>query len=83
MRETRITLPELILVAGTRAILGLGAGLLLAEYLSDEQRKAAGWALFLVGALTTVPLALEVFGEDRRDPNERLGQSHEWARVGS
>lgn len=62
MKETRITLPELMLVAGTRAILGVGIGFLLADRLSDGQRKGAGWALLTVGALTTIPLAFEVFG---------------------
>jgi hypothetical protein len=65
MRETRITLPELILVAGTRAALGAGLGLLLADRLSPGQRKAVGWTLFLVGGLSTVPLAFEVLGGDR------------------
>jgi hypothetical protein len=65
MRETRITLPELILVAGTRAALGAGLDLLLADRLSADQRRAVGWTLFLVGALSTVPLALEVFGGHR------------------
>jgi len=62
MRETRITVPELVLVAGTRAALGAGLGLLLADRLSDSERRAVGWTLFLFGALTTVPLAFEVFG---------------------
>jgi len=65
MRETRVTLPELALVAGTRVALGAGLGLLLAGRLSEEQRRAAGWALFLVGALTTVPLAFEILGGGR------------------
>jgi hypothetical protein len=65
MRETRLSLPELGLVAGTRAVLGVGLGLLLADRLSADQRKAAGWALFLVGAATTIPLALEVLGGGR------------------
>src|SRR4051794_21271647 len=55
MRETRITLPELVLVAGTRAALGAGLGLLLADRLSADQRRAVGWTLFLVGALSTIP----------------------------
>ena len=63
MYETKITLPELGLVGGTRAVLGLGLGLLLAGRLSDEQRRAAGWSLFLVGALSTIPLAIDVLGK--------------------
>jgi len=65
MRETRISLPELALIAGTRAAVGAGLGLLLADRLSAEQRKAVGWTLFLVGLATTFPLALEVFGGQR------------------
>jgi hypothetical protein len=72
MRETRITLPELILVAGTRAALGAGLGLLLADRLSADQRRAVGWTLFLVGVVSTIPLAFEVIG------GHRLTASAEW-----
>jgi hypothetical protein len=65
MRETRITLPELALVGGTRAILGAGLGLLLADRLPRDTRRAVGWTLFLVGALSTIPLAFEVLGGNR------------------
>ena len=71
MRETRVTLPELVLIAGTRAALGGGLGLLLADRLRPEQRRAIGWTLFLFGALSTIPLAFEVFGNSRlRAPTE-------------
>jgi hypothetical protein len=65
MRETRISLPELALVAGTRALLGAGIGLLLADRLPDDRRKAVGWTLLAVGAVTTVPLAFDVLGKSR------------------
>ena len=64
LRERRVTVPELILIGGTRVALGLGLGFLLKDKLNDDQRKAAGWALFLVGALSTIPLALEVFHKE-------------------
>jgi hypothetical protein len=67
MREARITLPELALIAGTRAALGAGLGLLLVDRLPEGQRRAVGWTLLLVGALSTVPLAFEVFGGRRLD----------------
>ena len=63
MRETRLTLPELALIAGTRGALGAGVALLVADRLSAEQRRSIGWTLFLVGAISTVPLAMEVFGK--------------------
>ncbi len=63
MRELQFTLPELAVFAGTRAILGAGLGLLLADRLPEGQRKAVGWTLFLVGVVITVPLALEAMGK--------------------
>lgn len=65
MEEIRLTLPELGLIAGTRAALGGGAALLMAERLEKEQRKAVGWTLFLVGAVTTIPLLMMVFAKRR------------------
>jgi hypothetical protein len=55
-----LTLPELGLIAGTRVALGAGIGLLLADRLNEDQRRAAGWTLLAVGALSTVPLAADV-----------------------
>ncbi len=65
MKETRLTFPELGLIAGTRAALGGGVALLLADRLTKEQRKAVGWSLFLVGAVTTIPLAILALGRRR------------------
>jgi hypothetical protein len=61
MEKRKVTLPELALLAGTRAMLGAGAGLLLADKFSKDQRKAIGWTLVCVGAITTIPLAGAVF----------------------
>ena len=65
MQEIRLTLPELGLIVGTRAALGGGVALLLAERLDKEQRKAVGWTLFMVGAVTTIPLLMLVFAKRR------------------
>jgi len=65
MKETRLTIPELALVAGTRAALGGGIALLLADRLTRDQRKAVGLTLFLVGAITTIPLGILVLGRRR------------------
>lgn len=62
MRERTITLPELGLIGGTRVALGLGLGLLISGRFNDDARRGAGWALVAVGALSTIPLALEVLG---------------------
>ena len=62
MKTIELKLPELGLLAITRAALGAGVALLISHKLDDKQRRAAGLALVLVGALTTVPFALQVFG---------------------
>jgi len=71
MREVTVTLPIIGLIAATRGMLGAGLALLLGERLNEKQRKAAGWTLLLVGAATTVPLALEVMGEGST-PSSRI-----------
>jgi hypothetical protein len=52
---------ELALIAGTRVALGMGIGFLVAESLTREQRRTAGWTLLALGALSTIPLAADVF----------------------
>jgi hypothetical protein len=44
-------------IAATRGLLGAGLGLLLADKLDANTRKAVGWTLAAVGALSTLPLA--------------------------
>ena len=63
MTERKLTIAEIILIAGTRVALGAGIGLLLSDRLSGEQRKAAGLALAVVGGLSTIPLAMGVIGK--------------------
>ena len=63
MRESTLTIPEIFLIGGTRAALGAGLALLLADKLDHKERQAVGWTLFIIGAATTIPLALEVLGK--------------------
>jgi len=58
-----LTIPEVILIAGTRVALGAGLGLLIADKLTRDARKGAGWALLAVGALTTIPLVVGILGK--------------------
>jgi len=44
-------------------MLKAGAGLLLADRLNNNQRKAIGWTLFIVGAIRTIPLVIEVLSK--------------------
>jgi hypothetical protein len=60
MTRTLLTIPELALVAGTRAAAGLGVGFLLADHVPASARRPIGWALVLLGLLSTFPLAINV-----------------------
>jgi len=63
LKERTVTIPELMLIGGTRVALGLGIGLLIKDKLNKDQRQAAGLALLIVGAVTTIPLAIEVLSK--------------------
>ncbi|OLE52045.1 MAG: hypothetical protein AUG51_20170 [Acidobacteria bacterium 13_1_20CM_3_53_8] len=63
MKKRGLTIPEIALIGGTRAALGAGIGLLLSARLNKDQRRAIGWTLFLVGAISTIPLAINVLAK--------------------
>lgn len=70
MKESKLTIAEIALIAGTRVALGAGVGLLVSNRLNEDQRKAAGIALAVVGALTTIPLVLTVARRKISEPAE-------------
>ena len=63
MKERSLTIPKIGLIAGTRVALGVGIGLLISDRLNEDQRKAAGWALFGIGVLTTIPIVAGILGK--------------------
>lgn len=65
MIQRTLSLPEIGLIAVTRVVLGVGIGLLVAGRLRRDQRRGVGFALTLVGALTTIPLVMHVMGSGR------------------
>ena len=67
MKRT-LTIPELLLIVSTRVALGAGVALLMADRMSRDTRKGAGWALVGVGAITTIPLVLQM--RSGREPHE-------------
>jgi hypothetical protein len=62
-KRVGITAPEIALIAITRVILGIGMGLLLSRALKKRARGVAGLSLFMIGAISTVPLALHLRDE--------------------
>ena len=65
MKQVSLTIPEIGLIAGTRAAGGAGLALLLGDRLNPETRRAVGWTLLAIGVITTIPLVAEVMGKAR------------------
>ena len=65
MKKLTLPLPQLALIVGTRALLGGGIAILLTDNMDRSQRRVLGWTLGLIGAVTTIPLAMEVLAENR------------------
>jgi len=63
MKQIPVTIPELVLIAGTRAALGAGLALVLSDRLNGNQRRAVGWTLLAVGVISTLPLARGIIGK--------------------
>lgn len=64
--KTDMSIPEIGLLAITRALLGAGVAFVIADRLDTRERKAVGWTLTGVGIVTTVPLLIDLFMK-RRD----------------
>ncbi len=65
MKTIELKLPEIGLLAMTRAALGAGLALLISSKLDEQQRRAAGVALLAVGILTTIPFAVHFFADEK------------------
>lgn len=66
MKNVDLSILELMFVAATRGIAGAGIGLLVSDHLTSRERRAVGWTLLAIGALTTVPIAATLLGRTRR-----------------
>ena len=80
MREHRVTLPQIALIAGTRGLIGLGVGLLISGHMAAKQRMVVGLALIAAGALSTIPLAWQLFQEPPAEEPYRVGERIERVR---
>lgn len=56
MVTTTVSVSKVGALAATRAALGLGVGLLIAERLEPRRRRIVGGVLMTVGVLSTAPL---------------------------
>ena len=63
MTEKTLSIPEIAQLAGTRVVLGVGIGLILADKLNGPQRRSVGWTLLAIEALSTIPIAANVLSK--------------------
>lgn len=68
MKHLVLSVPTFGFVVMTRALLGVGIGLLVSDRLSTQSRRAVGLTLVTVGAVTTIPAVMAALGsiEERR-----------------
>lgn len=60
MKEAKLPIAEIAVIGATRGMLGIGLGLLLADRLLPSRRREFALPLLLIGALTTIPLVMDV-----------------------
>ena len=77
MKTVLLNLPTCGFLVGTRAALGVGIGLLVAERLPTERRRAIGATLIAMGAATTVPSAMSLIRGIRRSKQKGMSSSVE------
>ena len=70
MKTLTLDLPTFGFVVATRAMLGVGIGLLLSDRLPAERRRAVGLTLITIGVVTTVPAIAAVL---RSRDRQKLG----------
>jgi Na+-driven multidrug efflux pump len=68
MKRFNLPAPAFFFIVATRALLGAGVGLLVSHKLGRRQRKAVGKTLVAIGALTTIPALVVLFGR-ASEPN--------------
>lgn len=66
MKTYNVTVPEIGIVAATRGMAGAGIALLAANYMRPDTRRAVGWTLLAIGALTTIPIVMALVGKRER-----------------
>ena len=66
-------LPTFAFVVATRAMIGVGIGLLVASRLPEEQRRVIGLSLLGIGAASTIPAAAALIRGKKEGERLELG----------
>ena len=70
MKRVDLSKPEFFFIVATRAILGVGLGLLGADKIARDKRRSIAAALIAVGALATIPAAAAVLRSGKKALDE-------------
>jgi len=62
MKRFNLPAPSFFFIVATRALLGAGVGLHVSDKLPRKRRKTVGATLVGLGALTTIPALVALFG---------------------
>ena len=73
MKNMMLNVPTFAFIVGTRALLGAGAGLLLAGRLASTRRQKLGATLVAIGVGTTLPAVLALRRGARRASSNAIG----------
>ncbi len=58
MTSLTLELPKFGFIVATRAMIGVGIGLLLAERIPEDRRRTIGLTLLGIGVATTIPAVM-------------------------
>ena len=73
MRSVVLDPPMFGFIVATRAALGFGVGLLMADRLPSARRRALGRIFVMIGVLTTIPAARALVGTLRNRNRDQAG----------
>ena len=64
-------------------MLGAGVGMLISGRMNTDQRRAVGWTLVAVGAITTIPILAQLFNSSTRAGDDEYGAHPRFAQQES
>jgi hypothetical protein len=76
MKQVPVTLPEVGLFAATRGMIAAGAALLLSDRIAEQKRKTIAVPLIAIGALSTIPFAIDFFHKAKGKTHLETWEGH-------
>jgi hypothetical protein len=69
MKTVTLRRVQVEMIAATRFMFGAGCALLMSRCITPEKRQVLGWTLTAIGAITSIPLILLVYGQEAKHAN--------------